>query len=231
MATQAAVTILSLAQRHRMLDRFPAENAGQSNFFLLPAHHLSLAQPVPELRQQRVVCDSGQVVNIHLVCKALASGGAYGDENRSPLFALQRPGAYRELGLELITGIDHRVRRLAQKAWPVVRSGKFFNAADITQRIYPGNPLAHGLHLGLTQRVAYRMDLAIDVGFRDMVKVNKRQSANAASGKRFCRPGTDTANAHHCHVRITYLLGACAAIKAVDTTKTPCQIRQRFGGQ
>jgi hypothetical protein len=71
------------------------------------------------------------------------------------------------------------------------------------------------------------VDLAIDVGFGDVVEIDQGQPAHAAARQGFGRPGADTADADH---RDMGAPGACqraGAIQALDAAEAALGI----GGQ
>jgi hypothetical protein len=64
-----------------------------------------------------------------------------------------------------------------------------------------GDALAQRQHLGLAQRGAQRLHLAVDVAFGHVVKVDEHQRGHTAARQRLGRPGADAADADHGHAR------------------------------
>jgi azurin len=67
------------------------------------------------------------------------------------------------------------------------------------------------------------LNLAIDVGFTDMVQVNQGQAPYSATCQRFNCPGTHTANADNRDMGGCYTLGTRNTIKACQATESAVQ--------
>jgi hypothetical protein len=91
------------------------------------------------------------------------------------------------------------------------------------------NALFHGLYLGLANGCLHGLNLAIDVGFTDMVQVNQCQAPYSASCKRFNRPGPYTANANNRDMGGFYTLGTGDTIKASQATESAVQGHRESG--
>lgn len=50
------------------------------------------------------------------------------------------------------------------------------------------NSFFHSLHLRLAQRLGQGVNLAIDIRFGNMVKIDQRDFAHATAGQGFCSP-------------------------------------------
>lgn len=91
------------------------------------------------------------------------------------------------------------------------------------------NALLHGQYLGLADGCLNGLNLAIDVGFTDMVQVNQCQAPYSASCKRFNRPGPYTANANNRDMGGFYTLGTGDTIKASQAIESAVQGHRESG--
>ena len=142
---------------------------------------MALAQVVPQLRQQRIVGDEGQVLNVHAVGMTLAPRSPYRDE---VCVRVKGPGSQAGFGANLVAGIHQGItgpRQLRDPAHPIFGRHKLFNEMDLASGIDLSDALLHGLYFGHAQRLCERMHLSIDIGLRDMVQVDQRQSADATA--------------------------------------------------
>lgn len=60
-----------------------------------------------------------------------------------------------------------------------------------------GDSLTHRLYFGLPDGEVGGMDLAVDIGLRDMVQINQRQLPDTTAGKGLGGPRTDTTQSDH----------------------------------
>ncbi|MNV95206.1 hypothetical protein D3C71_1900730 [compost metagenome] len=99
------------------------------------------------------------------------------------------PLSQGSFGFYLITGIDEGIHRAERKqTWPVICVHKFVHTLHDTIRVNLGNTIPHGQHLGLAYGRRQGVNLAIDVGFRHMVKINQRDATHPTSRQRFGSP-------------------------------------------
>jgi hypothetical protein len=70
--------------------------------------------------------------------------------------------------------------------------------------------LGHGARLGLAELVAERVDLPVDVRFRDHVQVDQRDRPIRRARQRFGRPGADAADADDADVGVLETRSASA---------------------
>src|SRR5690606_5681452 len=80
--------------------------------------------------------------------------------------------------------------------------------------------LAHGRDLGLAQRAAQRVQLAIDVGLGDMVEINESDAPHPASRQRFDAPRAHATDAGNHDVATAQTLGGAGTIKAFEPAET-----------
>ncbi|CRD97861.1 Uncharacterised protein [Bordetella pertussis] len=124
----------------------------------------------------------------------LAAGAAAQQQRHAALARVQDHG---DLGRRLVGAVDDRGIGTAQHLHHVIGRDEFVDTGHGAGRVDLADALRHGLDLGLPQRVRQRMDLAVDVGFGDMVQVDQGQGAHAATRQRFGGPGADAAQARH----------------------------------
>ena len=221
MAIQTGV-LLRGAGRIRRCDGFPAEDHRQAHFFGIARGAMLFAQLVAQLGQQRVVGGAGQVVNVDLVGEPLAASSTHRNENAS---VTQGPGCHGRLGPDLITGVNHSVHASRQKRRPIVSVNKGLDTMHLAARMKGMDSVLHSQHLGLTHRGIERMNLAVDVGFADVVKINQGQTANGTARQRLGSPRANAADTNHCHMRRSNSLCARVAIQACQAGKTTIQKR------
>ena len=64
------------------------------------------------------------------------------------------------------------------------------------------------------------MQLAVDIGFGDVVQVDQRQLPDAAARQRFNCPRADAADADHAHMRFGQALQGVCTVEAGDAAET-----------
>ena len=209
MAVQASV-LLRRAGRVGRGDRLAAEHHGQTDFLGIAGRAVMLAKAVAQLGQQRVMGGAGQVVNIDLMSEPFAAGCTHSNK-KGP--GAQGPGRHVGLGIDLITGINHRVYPIGQQGRPVIGVNELFNAMDLAGRVEGVDAFPHGKHLGLSNGRVQRLNLAVDVGFTHVVKVDQRQLGNAAACQCFSSPRANTTYTDHGNMRAGNAVGTSFAIQ------------------
>ena len=81
----------------------------------------------------------------------------------------------------------------SSKLWPVLRIDEILDAVHPACWIDMRNAFPHGMYFGLPQSGIERMNLAVDVGLCNMVKVNQCQMGHTAARQCFSGPGANTA--------------------------------------
>ena len=84
----------------------------------------------------------------------------------------------RRLGAHMIDRVDHRVAGRDQGK-QVAFVDEFLHGIDHAGRVDRRDTLPHGHHLGGAERRVQRLDLAVDVGFRDVIEIDQRQFPDA----------------------------------------------------
>ena len=92
------------------------------------------------------------------------------------------------LRTHLVAGIDDGIDRLRQQRRPIRLVDEFFDRMHLAARMDVGDALAQRFGLGLSERRAERLHLAIDVGLGDMVQIDQGQFGDAAARQCFGRP-------------------------------------------
>ena len=62
--------------------------------------------------------------------------------------------------------------------------------------------LAQGGYFGFAKIGGERVDLAVYIGFGDIVQINQRELTDSDCGQALHRPRADTAHSHHANVRV-----------------------------
>lgn len=204
-------------------DRFAAEDAGNAKGLVGRARRrVVFAQAIAKLRQQGVVSDLREVCNFQLVRQALAAGRARSNEQGC---VASRPGGHGAFGADLITGVNDAVYLSAlQDGRPIAWLHEFLNTMHVAGGMNAGNTLAHGLHLGLTQRGIERVNLPVDVGFGNVVQVDQRKAPNAAARQCFGCPGADAADTDDGDVSLADTVGSRRTVEAIKSTKPAPQV-------
>ena len=83
----------------------------------------------------------------------------------------------------MVTGINDGIHRMGEQARPILRGYKIINRNNLAAWMNAGNTLLHGQHLGLANGGRKRMNLAVDIGWRNMVHINQRQPPYTTAGQ------------------------------------------------
>ncbi len=179
------------------------------------------AQALAQAGQQRVVRGGVQVVDLDLLRLPLAAGGATGDEGGA---GAARPRRQRELGLALVASVDDGVHFDGQQAGPVGVVGELLDAVDDAGGVDVGDAARERLCLGHAQRRTERLDLAVDVGFGDVVEVDQHQLRDPAARERLDGPGADAAEADDGHARGPHARVAACAVQPLEAAEAALEI-------
>jgi hypothetical protein len=87
-----------------------------------------------------------------------------------------------------------------------------------------GHALGQGLRLGLAQRAAQRLHLAVDVGFGHVVQVEQHQFGHAAARQRFHRPRTHAAQPDHGDAGAAHARVAVVAVQPAQAAEAALQV-------
>ena len=111
------------------------------------------------------------------IVRARSSSRAAGGDDR---YALGRaPGDHCRFGAGVIDGIQDIIEVLAKHLGHIFRADEVFDFGDATCRIDVAYPFRHGACFRFAECVAERMNLAVDVGLGNHVKVDQGEGADA----------------------------------------------------
>ena len=221
MTVERTINTFNVARRIRRCHGFATEHTAHAH---APSARAAvvLSQAVAQLSQQRIMCDLCQIGDINRMSELLAASGTHRDEGHR---ASRRPGRQCRFGPYLIASIDDgrgqtvKARYGVEQGRPVVGSHEVIDHVDNTTRVKKRNALAHCLGLGLAEGRLHGMDLPVDIGFGHVVKIDQREAPNTAARQGFNRPGPDSTDAHHHHMRIENALRSVDAIESTQTAK------------
>ena len=129
------------------------------------------------MREQRVMGGEGQVVDIYLVGQTLTASSTDGHKQAA---SFTRRSRQQCLCLGVVAGVNYRVDATGQNLRPVFRRDEIIDAVDMALFVDVGDALAHGQHLGLPHGRVKCMDLPVDIGFTDVVKICLLYTSDAA---------------------------------------------------
>ncbi len=176
-----------------------------------------LAQPFAGLGQQWILPAAGQVANGEFQRVGHATRAAYGDD-RQPLAAAM--GEQCRLGAKVVDAIDDPVVAAVEDVGDIVGRDEVVDDMGLTIGVDGSDPLTQGFGLGLAERLGGGVQLAIDVGFGDMIHIDQGEFANGAAGQRFDGPGTHAAETEHADMGVAKAGQRFSAIDAGDAAKT-----------
>ena len=101
---------------------------------------------------------------------------------------------------------------------------ELLDRVHLAARVDVGDALAQRLHLGLAERGAQRLHLAVDVGLGHMVQVDQRQRRDAAARQRLGRPGADAAQADDGDARGAHARVAGVAVQAAQAAEAAFEV-------
>ncbi len=81
------------------------------------------------------------------------------------------------------------------------------------------NAITHGQNFGLAQTSLCGMDLPVNIGLGNMVKIDQCQMANTTARQGLCSPRPDTAHTDNRHMRLPDVLGTGQSKQPLKTTK------------
>jgi hypothetical protein len=180
-----------------------------------------LAESMSQAGKQRIVGHRRKIVDLQSLGLALAACCSSTDECRP---GGSRPGCKRGLRPHLVAGIDHGIDSSRQQRWPVPLVDELFDRRDDAAGVDQRDALPQSRGLGLADRLRRRLDLTIDVGLCDVVKVNQCQSGNAASRQGLGHPGPDSSQSDDSDSRFANELVVLVAVKALQSTESPLEI-------
>lgn len=185
------------------------------------------AQSVAQLGQQGVMGDLGQIGDLHPVSHSLASGSA--DDGQGNTLR-QRPSCDDGLGLNLITRVNHGMlsrvgHETLTQPTPVGGRDEIIDGTDFALRVDLLNPVAHGVHLGLSQSAGQGMNLTVDVGLCHVIQIHQRDPAHTTAGQRLGGPGTHATDAHDHHVGVKNCLRTADAVEPPQATEPTFEVR------
>ena len=94
----------------------------------------------------------------------------------------------RHLGARVVDGIEHRVAVVFQQLRYILRRDEILDRAHLAVGIDKTNARGHCRNLGLAEGVTEGVQLAVDIGFSDVVEVDQRKMADGVACERFRRP-------------------------------------------
>ncbi len=103
----------------------------------------------------------------------------------------------------------------------VLRGHEIVHLRHPAARVDLHHALRHGLHLGAAIGIAQRVDLAVGVGYRDMVEIDQRDTADRIARERLGRPAAHPADADHANAGRLQPRQARRAIQARHATEAP----------
>jgi hypothetical protein len=98
--------------------------------------------------------------------------------------------------------------------------------ATAQSRVDGQDAFAHRQHLGRAQRGAQGLDLAVDVGFGDVVEVDQGQPTQPGACQRLRCPGADAADADHRDMGARGADQRTAAVQALDAAEATHMVRR-----
>src|SRR5690606_36522050 len=105
------------------------------------------------------------------------------------------------LGTGLVRAIDNQVQIRCQDSADIVRRDEVVYEVQHAMRVDTPHPGGHCVYLGLPQRLGYRVQLPIDVGFGNMIQIDERQRPNSGTGQCLVAPRADTTYSCHRYMR------------------------------
>ena len=140
---------------------------------MMATHNYLLIEKFPS---RILKCEQGIVLGVAEVGDAdagrvgLAAGPA--DRDQAHLVA-PAPGDERGLDTEAVDAVDDMVIVRMQQSREILQGEEVLDGRDATIGIDLPDTRRHDLHLGHAERVGQGVQLAVDIGFGDMVEIDK----------------------------------------------------------
>ena len=130
---------------------------------------MAFAQGIAQVGQQFVVFHLAQIGHADVFGMALSTCRT---RHHKRLFVAHKPSCHRRFDAHLVYGIHHKIHALGKQSGDVVFINKVFDGGDFTGRIDVKNPLLQGIDFGHAKQGCDGRQLAIDVGFGDVVQID-----------------------------------------------------------
>jgi hypothetical protein len=131
---------------------------------------------------------------------------------------------HRDFRCHLIRAINDRMDTGRQTGRDILRRQKVIDRRDHALWIDRQDALRHGKHLRLAKGLGQRMHLPIHIRLSDMIKIDERQGANAATRQRLSRPGTYATYANHRDMRPPQVTQCLQSIQTHQATESALNI-------
>ena len=135
------------------------------------------------------------------------------------LLVAHKMRCHRGFDTHLVNRVNHKIKRQPEKLGKVALVHKVFYFNHLASRVDLRDALAQGGYFGFAKIGGERVDLAVYIGFGDIVQINQRELTDSAAGKRFHRPRADTAHSHHANVRVLQGVQTVFAVKPCDAAE------------
>ena len=126
---------------------------------------------------------------------------------------------HRGFDAHLVNRINHKIKRQPEKLGKVALVHKIFYFNHLAIWVDLRDAFAQGGYFGFAKIGGERVDLAVYIGFGDVVQINQRELADATAGKGFHRPRAHAAHAHHANVRVLQGVQTVFAVKPCDAAE------------
>ena len=94
----------------------------------------------------------------------------------------------------MVNGVKDIIGARCEQSPGILRREKLFNRQNFSRRIDVMQPCRHCLHLALANCAGERMDLPVNVGQADIIKVHERDPSDAGPPESFSGIAADAAD-------------------------------------
>ena len=179
-----------------------------------------LAQQLAGLGEQGIMFGAAQVGDTNPRRIDLPAGATDCDHPDASAPAM---GDQRGLDAETVDAVNDVVVVRVQQVREIIEGEKVLDCRDTTIGVDLSDARRHDLHLGHTERAGQGVQLAVDVGFGDVIEIDQREAADGRARQGLDRPGTDAADANDADVRFP------ESFQGAIPVETTCAAEAAFG--
>ena len=128
------------------------------------------------------------------------------------------------LGAKAVNAVNDVIEFFCHQGFEIFNGEKFFYGVDLAMRIDLLNAPGHYLHLGHTEGVGQGMQLPVDVGFGNVVKIDQCDIPDGTACQCLDCPGANTANTQHADMCLRESRQCLLAVESADAGEAAFKI-------